>query len=239
MRLGLRYVRGLREEAGQAIVAARPFTSIENLVKRAPELRKDELRMLAKVGALNFINGVKRRDALWDAERARRPAGPLFGSLDQPETASPLPQMTDTERLHFDFSGVGLTVGRHPMAFYRAELDKRRISRASELPALRDGSFVRVAGAVIVRQRPGTAHGFLFLSLEDETGISNIIVSPDMFERQRHLVTGYTFIIVDGILQNQQDSISIRAARVEPFHVSEIPVPAQNFMIPVPSHDFH
>jgi error-prone DNA polymerase len=239
LRLGLRYVRGLREEAGQAIAAARPFTSIEDMVKRAPLLRKDELRMLAKVGALNFINGVKRRDALWDAERARRTPGPLFAALDQPETGSPLPQMTDTERLHSDFTGVGMTVGRHPVAFYRSQLDQRRVRRACDLPHLRDGSFVRVAGAVIVRQRPGTAHGFLFISLEDETGISNIIVAPDMYERKRELVTAYTFIIVDGILQNQQGSVSIRAARVEPFDVRDIPVPSQDYQIPVPSHDFH
>jgi error-prone DNA polymerase len=239
LRLGLRYVRGLREDAGRAVAAARPFTSIEDMVRRVPGLRKDELRMLAKVGALNFINGVKRRDALWDAERARRSAGPLFETTETPEAVSPLPQMTDTERLHADFTGVGLTVGRHPMAFYRAELDRRRVVPASELPRLRNGSVVRVAGAVIVRQRPGTAHGFLFISLEDETGISNIIVSPDMFARQRALVTERTFIIVDGILQNQQGSISIRAARVEPFDIRDIPVPAQDYQMPVPSHDFH
>lgn len=239
LRLGLRYVRGLREEPGRKIAEGRPYTSIEHMVKCVPELRKDELRMLARTGALNFINGVKRRDALWDAERARRASGELFAALDQPENTSPLPQMTDMERLHSDFTGVGLTIGRHPMAFHRAEMDRLRVKRAIDLPHLRDGSVVRVAGAVIVRQRPGTAHGFLFLSLEDETGISNIIVSPDLFERQRQFLTEQTFLIVSGILQNQQGSISIRAARVKPFHIGDVHVPSEDYQMPVPSHDFH
>ncbi|HYO81894.1 MAG TPA: OB-fold nucleic acid binding domain-containing protein, partial [Bryobacteraceae bacterium] len=242
MRLGLRYVRGMNEEVGRAIETARkaaPFTSIDDLVKRVPQLRKDQIRMLARVGALNFINGVHRRDAQWDSERARRSAGPLFESIDEKEQPSPLERMTDVERLHSDFTGVGLTIGRHPMAFYRDEMNRRKVRTAADLHNLRDGTFVRVAGAVIVRQRPGTAHGFLFISLEDETGIANIIVSPDMYERERNVVTGRTFIIVDGILQNQQGSVSVRAARVEAFHVTEIPVPASDYQMPVPSHDFH
>jgi error-prone DNA polymerase len=242
LRLGFRYVRGLREDAGNAIVAARaaaPFTSIDDLVRRVPELRKDELRMLARVGALNFINKVRRRDALWEAERARRPAGPLFEHLDERERESPLTQMTATERLHADFTGTGLTIGRHPMAFHREEMNRRNVRTAMELMSMRDGSVVKVAGAVIVRQRPGTAHGFLFLSLEDETGVANIIVSPDLFERERDAVTQQTFIIVTGILQNQQGAVSVRAAHVEPFQVTEIPVPTADYQMPVPSHDFH
>jgi DNA polymerase III, alpha subunit len=127
LRLGFRYVRGLREEAGCAIenerTAAGPFRGIEDLVRRVPELRKDELRKLAKVGALNFISDVHRRDALWEVERAIRPIGPLFEQLEEVEGPSPLRQMTVKERLHADFSGTGVTVGRHPMAFYREDLD--------------------------------------------------------------------------------------------------------------------
>jgi error-prone DNA polymerase len=157
LRIGLRYVRGLREEAGAAIVAQRgvsPFTSIDDLVRRVPELRKNELRMLAKVGALNFINQVKRRDTLWESERANRPAGPLLAQLDQIEHASPLEQMSAKERLHADFSGLGLTVGKHPMSYYRPEMDRRGVYRAIELPHIREGEIIKVAGAVIVRQRP-------------------------------------------------------------------------------------
>jgi error-prone DNA polymerase len=233
LRIGLRYIRGLREEAGRAIVAARkqaPFTSIEDLVRRVPEARKDELRMLAKTGALNFINDVRRRDAMWDAERARRPAGPLLEAIEQIEQFSPLRQMTTKERLHADFTGTGLTVGRHPMAYYREQMDAQGVHTAMELHSLRDGQLVKIAGAVIVRQRPGTAHGFVFLSLEDETGVANVIIEPKMFERYKDTVVRHPFLLVQGVLQNQQGSISVKAGRVEAIDVNAIPVP---------SHDFH
>jgi error-prone DNA polymerase len=233
LRLGLRYVRGLREEPGRAIeeqYRKAPFTSIDDLIRRVPELRKNELRMLAKVGALNFINQVKRRDALWESERARRPAGPLLSRIDQVEKTSPLSQMTFKERLHADFSGTGLTIGKHPMSFYRPEMNRLGVLQAAELHKLRAGQIVKVAGAVIVRQRPGTANGFLFLSLEDETGVSNIIVSPAMYEHQKSMLVNHPFVIIEGVLQNQEGAISVRAGRAEAFDVNAIPVP---------SHDFH
>jgi error-prone DNA polymerase len=233
LRIGLRYIRGLREEAGRAIEAARresPFTSIDDLVHRVPELRKDELRELARTGALNFINDIHRRDAMWESERARRLAGPLLDPVHQIEQSSPLRQMSLKERLHADFSGTGLTVGRHPMAYYRPEMDKQGVRTAKDLHALRDGQLVKVAGAVIVRQRPGTAHGFVFLSLEDETGIANIIVEPKMFDRYKETLVRNPFLLIQGTLQNLQGSLSVRAGKVEAIDVNAIPVP---------SHDFH
>ena len=158
LRLGFRYVRGMREEPGRAIVAERtkkPFQNIDDLLRRVPSLRKDEVRMLARVGALNFLSKMKRRDAQWNVERARRSAGPLFENLQESDPVSPLPQMEVKERLHADFHGTGLTVGRHPMAFYREEMDRLRVRTALEIMSMRDGSVVRVGGAVIVRQRPG------------------------------------------------------------------------------------
>jgi error-prone DNA polymerase len=232
MRVGLRYIKGLREEAGRAIEAARrqsPFTSIDDLVNRVPELRKDELRTLARTGALNFINDIRRRDAMWESERARRPAGPLLDAVQQIEKASPLQQMTLKERLNADFTGTGLTVGRHPMAYYRSEMDNKGVHAAVDLQDLRDGQLVKVAGAVIVRQRPGTAHGFVFLSLEDETGVANIIVEPKMFERNKEILVCYPFLLIHGTLQNQQGSISIKAGKVEAIDVNAIPVPSHNF----------
>jgi error-prone DNA polymerase len=233
MRLGFRYVRGLREQAGLAIVRERArgdYTSIENLTRRVPELRKDEVRVLAKVGALNFINDVHRRDALWEAERVTRPVGPLLEHLEAVEGNSPLAPMNVKERMHADFSGTGVTVGRHPMALYRPELDQQGVLRAIDLAHCSDGRFIKVAGAVIVRQRPGTAKGFFFMSLEDETGIANVIVQPDLFEQNRIALLGNAFLVVEGILQNQQNAISIRAARAWGLDVNAIPVP---------SHDFH
>ena len=137
--------------------------------------------------------------------------------------------MDEHERLHADYAGMGLTIGPHPMSLRRQELAQRGVMRASDLPQARDGRRVRVAGMVITRQRPGTAKGFVFLTLEDETGISNIIVRPDLFDRQREAVIGQPFLLVDGVLQHQEGVLSIRAERVE----------GMNGGASVDAHDFY
>jgi error-prone DNA polymerase len=228
VRLGLNYVRGVRKETAEAIVAARPFSSIDDLVRRVRGLRKPELRMLAEVGALNSLGG-HRRDALWEAERALRPAGPLFEAVETAAPASPLSAMTAPERIHADFFGTGVTIGPHPMKLYREGLRARRVVAAEDLQYEKHGRLVRVAGCVICRQRPGTAKGFMFLSLEDETGIANAIVEPDLFDAFRETLVTAPYLLVEGILQNQQGAISVKLNRAEPldFEVAE-----------VPSHDF-
>jgi error-prone DNA polymerase len=218
LRLGFRYVRGLRQAAAEAIVRARegrPFSSIDDLALRVPELRKDEMNMLAQVGALNPLRRIHRRDALWMAERAVRPVGPLLEELEAVEGASPLARMTNEERLAADFHGTGVTIGRHPMAYRRAEMQALGVTPAAYLARIPNGRLVRIAGAVIVRQRPGTAKGFVFLSMEDETGVMNAILTPDTFERYRLTVTGEPFLLIDGVLQNQDGVISVKAGRVE------------------------
>ena len=122
--------------------------------------------------------------------------------------------MTASERLMSDYSGSGLTIGPHPLALRRMELALRGILRASDLPRGRHGRRVRVAGAVITRQRPGTAKGFVFLTLEDETGIANIIVRPDLFTAQRSTIVGAPYLMVEGILQIQDGVTSVKAERV-------------------------
>src|SRR5207248_934852 len=174
------------------------FQSIDDLVARSG-LRRDELVTLADIGALNAF-GYDRRSALWQAERAIRPSGELLDEAalacdaeapqarrrepaemfpeDESSASSassafescPLKPMTEAERLVADYAGMGLSVGRHPMALRREELAMRGILRACELRTARQGRRVRVAGMVITRQRPGTAKGFVFLTLEDETG---------------------------------------------------------------------
>jgi error-prone DNA polymerase len=119
------------------------------------------------------------------------------------------------DRLRADYGGTGLTIGPHPMALRREELALRGIVRASDLPRTRDGRRVRVAGMVITRQRPGTAKGFVFLTLEDETGISNVIIRPDLFDRERTVVVRQPFLVVDGILLNLEGVLSVRAERLE------------------------
>jgi error-prone DNA polymerase len=223
------------------------FRSIDDLVARAG-LRRDELVTLADVGALNAF-GYDRRSALWQAEQAVRPPGELFeniqGEIDNlrsedddslckfpfvnSELPCPLKPMTEAERLVADYAGMGLTAGRHPMALRREELAMRGILRATDLHAARQGRRVRVAGMVITRQRPGTAKGFVFLTLEDETGIANIIVRPDLFARDRLVIVEEPFLIVDGVLQNQDGVTSVRAEQVQGMKGVNIDFDAHDF----------
>ena len=197
------------------------FTSIEDVVRRTG-LRRDELTTLADIGALNAFTN-ERRSALWQVERAVRPAGELFENDERAERSerperperSPLASMDDGERLQADYAGTGLTIGPHPMALRRDELALRGVIRASDLPQARAGRRVRVAGMVITRQRPGTAKGFVFLTLEDETGISNVIVRPDLFDRERMVVIRQPFLLVEGVLQHQDGVLSVKAERVQ------------------------
>ena len=118
--------------------------------------------------------------------------------------------MNSEERLVADFRGTGLTIGPHPMTYHREEMNRIGVRCATELPHIPNGKRTRVAGCVIARQRPGTAHGFVFLSLEDETGIANAIVMPDLFEKNRLLLVSERFLLVEGILQHQDNVISVR-----------------------------
>jgi len=238
MRLGLLYARGLRKEAGEALVRARKiqaFDSIHNLALRVPELCKSDLTMLARVGALNSLGeGTHRRDALWQVEYTGRAAGPLLRDLPEPDevtpSESPLAQMTIEERLAADFQGTGVTVGPHPMAYQRSRLSEMGIIRARDLKNFPHGRKTQIAGCVIARQRPGTAKGFVFLSLEDETGISNAIVTPAVYEQYRRIVTYGKFLVIEGKLQNQENVISVKADCVRLLEIGAIDVR---------SHDFH
>ena len=289
IRLGLRYVNGLREDVGRAIekkgresFSTRPnekdsrplfcpkcgcddasmlevvrenvyfcnncahdwstnptsstnraprFASVDDLVTRTA-IRREELQMLADIGAFASF-GYERREALWQVEKAVRSAGELFSGTEarnlEPE-ASPLPPMSAEERLVADYAGTHLTIGPHPMAMRRSELAMRGVLRAIDLPRARNGRRIRVAGTVITRQRPGTAKGFVFLTLEDETGIANVIIRPDLFDRERFTILEQTFLLVDGILQNQDGVTSVKAERLHGLG---------GLAIDVDSHDFH
>ncbi|HZP22565.1 MAG TPA: error-prone DNA polymerase [Terriglobales bacterium] len=180
-----------------------------------------------------------RRDALWQVERAARFAGPLLESIPESDSASPLARMSDEERLVADFHGTGLTVGPHPMSYRRAQLRRARVLSAEDLKQAIHGRRVRTAGCVIARQRPGTAKGFVFLSLEDETGISNAIITPDILEQNRVLITTEKFLLLEGVLQKQEGVISVKVDRVRPMRKAYA---ADNIDITdadVRSHDFH
>jgi error-prone DNA polymerase len=235
----MKYAKGLRDQTAEAIAASRRsdgnYRSIEELATRVPSINRKELTILARIGALNQLNGVgHRRDALWQMQRAGIPEGPLLRAnskvLREPSRYCSLKQMTTTERMIADYSGTGLTIDRHPMSYRREQLQRSGVVSAKELRNIQNGMYVRTAGCIIARQRPGTAMGFIFLSMEDETGIANVIVTPDVYERHRSIVTRSKFIRVDGLLQNQEGVIHIKATRL---------VELSEEGLEVRSHDFY
>ncbi len=286
MRIGLRYVKGLRQEVGEVIECeqmVRPFSDVDDLADRCRAqgvgLREDEAMRLAEVGALHDLNGssfasshagsidgtgpisgagpfsgagpiggageddrsrhgqlsqnglsprdgLSRRDALWQVARAVKPRGPLF-EKQRDTVASPLLDMTAFEETAADFHGTDLTTGRHPVEYYRSQLKRCGVTPSDQLMKHREGT-VRIAGSIIVRQRPGTAKGLLFLTLEDETGMCQAVVIPDVLKENRHVVVGCAGLVVQGELQKRDGSISIRAEKLWPI----------DQLSRVPSHDF-
>ncbi|MGA2729307.1 MAG: error-prone DNA polymerase [Terracidiphilus sp.] len=239
LRIGMNYAKGLRQVSADALLAARSndgiFDSVDDLAARVPELNRKELVLLARIGALNSLGKVEhRRDALWQVEEAGRPVGPLLRNANAAQkheiVSMPLKRMTTDERLAADYAGTGLTTSPHPMAYQRATLRSKGFLSADDLSHTASNHFVRIAGCVIARQRPGTAKGFVFLSLEDETGIANIIITPDIFERDRIIVTRSRFLEIEGPLQNQDGVIHVKAYRIVPLDITKAEIP---------SHDFH
>ena len=238
LRIGFNYAKGLKQASAEKILSARSktgmYASVDDLARRVPELNRKELVLLAGIGALNSLGEVEhRRDALWQVEQAGRPVGPLLRNASLSESSShgtPLQKMTTDERLAADYGGTGLTTGPHPMAYHRAALRQQGILSAQELEQLGRNQRVCVAGCVIARQRPGTAKGFVFLSLEDETGIANIILAPDVFEQNRMTVTRNRFLRIEGPLQNQDGVVHVKAQRIEPLEITSADIR---------SHDFH
>jgi len=239
VRIGLNYAKGLRQSSANELLAARSrdgiFQTVDELALRVPALNRGELVALAQIGTLNSLDKVEhRRDALWQVEQAGRPVGPLLRGADSAHTSdkdpTPLQKMTTDERLAADYMGTGLTTGPHPMAYHRETLRQEGILSADELMQRRSNLPVRIAGCVIARQRPGTAKGFVFLSLEDETGIANIILAPDVFEQNRIVVTRNRFLLIEGPLQNQDGVVHVKAQRIVPLDITSADIR---------SHDFH
>ena len=251
VRLGFCMVKGLQKEHAEALVAERnlmPFKSLADL-KRRVTFTKEELRTLAELGAFNCFAG-HRRAAMWRVEES--PPEPLFATAPEvadlgrpmvpllpprlretaytnPDFDIPLRPMTMPERVKADYDGMNLTTGPHPMKVLRPELPN--IWRATDLPSARHGETIQIAGNVICRQRPGTAKGFVFVSLEDETGVSNAIVTPALFERTRLLLTEEPFLIIEGKVQNSDNVVLIKAEKIKPL------IHAQ--LVGTDSHDFH
>ncbi len=233
VRLGLCYIRGLRKQSGEGIEAARaagPFESTADLVRRCI-LREDELTTLAEAGALASL-GLTRRQALWQVAWESKPGSPLFEPTDREPTdptENPLPEMSAVEETFADYSTTGITTGAHPMAHLRSRLHDEGILQTASIASVRHGQRVKTAGTVIVRQRPGTAKGVLFITLEDESGMVQAIVRPELFQEHRKTLIGNSGLIVEGTVQHRDGSFSIQGERFWP-----LPDLAQT-----PSHDFH
>jgi error-prone DNA polymerase len=260
VRLGFCVVNGLREEHGETLVGERKraaFASLDDF-KRRVGLTKEELRTLAELGALNCF-AEHRRAAMWRVEetmhddllgsarvsRAGFGVSPKQSFRKSPRRrdavahtrdacatqsdASPLLPMTVAERVKADYDAMNLTTGPHPMKLLRQHLPN--IWRATDLVSARHGATIQIAGNVICRQRPGTAKGFVFVSLEDETGVSNAIVTPDLFERVRLLITEEPFLIIEGTVQNSENVVLIKAREIRAL--------AHEQLVGTDSHDFH
>ena len=255
VRLGLRFVRGLRASTADAIEREQtraPFAGVKDLARRAA-LREDELSALAHAGAFATLpdaatgeRGLSRRTALWQAASAARDLGPLYDALED-DVASPLPEMSRFEETVSDYQTTEMTAGPHLVAHFRAQLKRDGILSAADLAKAPDGSMVKTAGIIVVRQRPGTAKGFVFLSLEDETGMCQAILRPDLFKENRALVVGSPALVVEGRLQKKDGTLSIRAERFERMSLDE-PIPELRKAVAPPypryrentppSHDF-
>ncbi len=250
VRLGFCVVNGLRQEHAEELVRQRqyrPFESLDDLKRHVP-FAKNELRALAELGALNCF-AEHRRAAMWRVEETLH--DDLLGSAGASPAVSrasrdthffgegaeksgrgaraPLAPMTLPERVKADYETMNLTTGPHPMKILREKLPN--IWRAIDLVQAQHGSTIQIAGNVICRQRPGTAKGFVFISLEDETGVSNAIVDPDLFERFRLVITEEAFLLIEGQVQNSDGVVLIKAQNIKPL--------IHENLVGSESHDFH
>jgi error-prone DNA polymerase len=242
VRLGIRGVRGLGASAREKLertLAEGPFTSVEDVVQRTG-LDRRALRHLAEAGTLDGLlphepDLRKRRAALWAVlDAARGDAGPLAPRrVPDAASAAPLPSMTRVELTEADYRMTGISLSGHPMSHVRGVLAPNGVRSAQDLLRHgRDGEAVATAGLVICRQRPGTAKGFVFLTLEDETGLVNVVVTPQRFERQALLISRTPLLLVRGVLQVEQAVVNVRAKQFRPLQAAVGAEFAQR-------HDFH
>jgi len=245
VRLGFCVVNGLRQEHAEEFVRQRQDRQFDSLddFKRRVSLSKEELRTLAALGALNcFV--AHRRAAMWRVEEQAPEALFAVAGIGDPGSSTstlsptgitdpgynvPLARMTLPERVRADYETMNLTTGPHPMKLLRESFPN--VWRAIDLTQARHGATIQIAGNVICRQRPGTAKGFVFISLEDETGVSNAIVDPDLFERFRLLITEEAFLLIEGEVQNSDRVVLIKTRNIKPL--------AHAQLLGADSHDFH
>jgi error-prone DNA polymerase len=212
LRLGLRQIDGLRFADAERVAAGRPYAKVEDL-----RLRGVPVHAIERLAAADAFRSIRldRRSALWESKALKQaPELPLFAAADardegaEAESAE-LPAMALSEHVVNDYQTLRLSLKAHPMQFLRGHYSAQRFVTAAELNALRDGKRLRIAGVVLIRQRPGSSKGVVFITIEDETGVANLVIWPDLFERQRKIVMGARLMVVDGIVQKDEDSAVI------------------------------
>jgi error-prone DNA polymerase len=231
LRLGLRLVAGLTEAGAQRIVAARraaPFSSVADLAHRAG-LGKRDLALLGDAGALAALAG-HRHAAVWDVAGIER-LPPLLAGATFDEAAPALSPPTEGQDIVADYRTLGLTLRRHPLALLRDRLRKRRLLSAADIGAAPHGRIVRTAGIVIGRQRPDTASGVIFVTLEDETGATNVIVWRDLGDRQRRELLGAKLLAVFGKVEREGPVVHVLAGRLADLSplLGELPARSRDF----------
>jgi error-prone DNA polymerase len=245
VRLGLRMVKGLANAHGAAIVGARadqPFASIDDLWRRAG-VPSAALVQLAEADAFRPALGLARREALWAIKALRDEPLPLFAAASAreaeivPEVNEPkivLRPMTAGSEVVEDYGHVGLTLRAHPLSFLREDLRRRRIVSCAEAMATRDGRWLEAAGIVLVRQRPGSAKGVMFITLEDETGIANLVVWAKVFEANRRAVLSASMMAVRGRIQREGDVVHLVAQRITDLSADLASVGSRDAAFPLP-----
>ena len=223
MRLGLTYVKHVGDDEAAVIVGERerggPYGSFDDLARRVA-LKEGALRNLALVGAFDAF-GETRRALLWRARDTHR-ISPAFArpALPLAATDAPaLPPLSERERVALDYRITGIPTGPQLMRFYRDALDRAGVLAASTLARRAHGELVRVAGAIVVKQHPETAKGHVFLSLEDETGMTNVIIRPATYRRFKRVLDSAGALVVAGTLQKVDGVVSVLAARLDGLDV--------------------
>jgi error-prone DNA polymerase len=213
LRLGFRLLKGVPQAAVERIVTTRPFHSMDDFARRTQLSRP----LLSRLGEADVFGSLQldRRTALWQSLAQHREPRPLFVALDDEEAPTDLPPMSPADQVLLDYRTSGFSLKNHPISFFRGQLDKERVTRNSELKALADGRRIRVAGMVLMRQRPGTAKGITFVTLEDETGIANLVVRPAVWDRYYAIARCSSAWIAHGVLESRESVIHLLVNRLE------------------------
>ncbi len=229
IRVGVRQVKGMGEASGRRIESARaqhPFTTVEDLAARAV-LKHDELEALAEAGALEALVA-GRPQAMWKVHAPRAPAGSLFSGVDLGDPLPRLPKLGRSDQLMLDYERTGISVTDHPMRLLRPNLPPGTVS-GGELLGIPHGRRVSTAGLVICRQRPGTASGVVFITMEDETGFINLILYARVFDAFRHVATTISLLMAHGKIERDGDVLYVIVERLEPVERRSFPSMSRDF----------